>query len=279
MEKPNLFSLEFFQGLHNKEQYYEKITDEENVTLRILNHFIIMVLFSCVYGFIMGCYNGFLQGLSSSIKLPVWFSLIVIICFPAFFVIQTILGSKLTLAQMLSVILAGFVLTTSILVSFAPIVLFFLITGGSYSFIKLLHVAIFALSGFFGMRTIIEALKYSCEKKNIYPKTGVQVFRFWIIIMAFVGAQLSWSLRPFIGAKSLPFQLFREQEGNIYQHLLYTVGDLFFGKGKNVNQKAKNKPLSQPQKSGNDLNMDTSGNVDNSVNDDNTGSGGDDLIK
>ena len=117
-------------------------------------------------------------------------------------------------------------MTTTILVSFAPIVLFFLITGGSYAFIQLLHVAIFILAGLFGMHSIIEALKFSCEKKNIYPKVGVQVFKFWIVILAFVGAQLAWSLRPFIGAKHLPFQIFREQEGNIYQSIIFAVGDL-----------------------------------------------------
>ena len=89
-----------------------------------------------------------------------------------------------------------------------------MITGGNYEFIKLLHVAIFIVSGLFGMRTIVEALEYACEKKSIYPRVGVQVFKFWIIILAFVGAQLSWSLRPFVGDKNLPFTVFREQGGN-----------------------------------------------------------------
>jgi hypothetical protein len=192
----------------------------------------------------MGCYNGFLQAIASAIKVPVLFTLIIIICFPAFFVIQSILGSKLKLSQMLSIILAGFVLTTTIMVSFAPIVLFFLLTGDNYAFIKLLHVAIFIVSGLFGMRTIIEALKFSCEKKNIYPKVGVQVFRFWVIILAFVGAQLSWSLRPFIGAKELPFEIFREQEGNFYQHVIFSIGEMF----KSQNKKTEIKSLENEQR-------------------------------
>ena len=174
----------------------------------------------------MGCFNGLLQAISSGIKVPILFTLIILICFPAFFVIQSILGSKLTILQMISIILSGFVMISTILVSFAPIILFFLITGGSYAFIQLLHVAIFTLAGLFGMHSIIEALKFSCEKKNIYPKVGVQVFKFWIVILAFVGAQLAWSLRPFIGAKHLPFQIFRVQEGNIYQSIIFAVGDL-----------------------------------------------------
>lgn len=79
------------------------------------------------------------------------------------------------------------------------------------------------------MHSIIESLNFSCEKKNIYPRIGVQVFKFWIVILAFVGVQLAWSLRSFIGSKHLPFQIFREQEGNIYQSIIFAVGDLMMG--------------------------------------------------
>ena len=124
---------------------------------------------------------------------------------------------------MFAILLSGFVLTSSILAAFSTIILFFLIIGSPYNFMKLLHVGIFSLSGFFGMKTIVDALRYSCEKKSIYPKTGVTVFRFWIIIMFFVGTQLSWNLRPFIGSKGMPFQVFREQEGNFYKALFDTL--------------------------------------------------------
>ncbi len=225
-----IFSLtDFFQSFNQKEVFYEKIMAEPDMTAKILNRLFILILFSFIYGVFMGCYNGFSQAISSGIKVPILFTLIILICFPAFFVIQSILGSKLTIVQMLSIILSGFVMTATIMVSFAPIVLFFLITGGSYAFIQLLHVVVFTLAGLFGMHSIIESLKFSCENKNVYPKIGVQVFKFWIVILAFVGAQLAWSLRPFIGTKNLPFQIFREQEGNIYQSIIYAVGDLLTG--------------------------------------------------
>ena len=245
MEKKSILSLDFFESIHEKDAYYEKITDPKIVKQKILNHLLILILFSFLYGIVMGCYNGFLQAISSGVKVPLLFVLVVLICFPALFVIQTILGSKLTLSQMLSVILSGFVMTTTILVSFAPIILFFLITSSSYEFILLLHVAVFAVAGLFGMFSIIEALKFSCEKKNVYPKVGVRVFQFWILILAFVGTQLSWSLRPFIGAKGLPFQFFRQQEGNFYQAVLLSTEDMLDGKS----QKRKSDKVSLPEQS------------------------------
>lgn len=230
MSEKKLFSFDFLESFQNRDTFFEKIMDEQSAGHQLLKHLLMLTIFGAIYGIVMGCYNGWEQAISSGLKVPILFILIILICFPAFFVIQAILGSKLTLGQMFSVIISGFMMTTSIMVSFAPIVFFFLITGDNYGFIKLLHVAIFTLASLFGMRFIIDALKFSCEKKAVYPKTGVQVFKFWIIILAFVGAQLSWSLRPFVGAKDRPFQIFREQEGNFYQAVVESVGDMFTGK-------------------------------------------------
>jgi len=219
-------SKDYLPNFHDKEASLEKITDDREGSSKIWSQVILLNILALIYSVIMGCYNGFLQALSSGIKLPVLFNLLILICFPAFFVVQSVLGSKLTLTQMINIILSGFVYMTSIMASFSTIVLFFLITGDNYAFIKLLHVAIFTLSGLFGIRHIVDALQYSCEKKKIYPKTGVMVFRFWIFIMFFVGAQLSWSFRPLIGSKEQSFEIFREKQGNFYQEVFRSFGNL-----------------------------------------------------
>ena len=154
------------------------------------------------------------------------FTLALIICFPALFIIQFILGSRLRLLQMVSIILSGFVLTSAIMVSFSPIVIIFLLTGSNYYFLQLLHILIFVLSGAFGMKTVVDALKFSCEKKSVYPQTGVVVFRFWVVILAFVAIQLAWNLRPFLGDRGQPFALFRTYEGNFYTALIYSARQL-----------------------------------------------------
>ena len=177
----------------------------------------------------MGSYNGVVQSLVTSIKIPVLIFLSLFICFPAFYVIQFMLGSRMSVLHMANMILSGFIVFTTIALSFSPIVLFFMITGNNYSFLKLLHVAIFIFAGIFGMRTIVNGLKYSCEKMNVYPKMGINVFKFWIIIFAFVSMQLAWNLRPFIGSKELPFELFREREGNFYLAVIHSVRDFISG--------------------------------------------------
>jgi hypothetical protein len=112
------------------------------------------------------------------------------------------------------------------MISLAPVVIVFLLTGSNYYFLELLHIALFVIAGLFGMLRVVSALKYTCERTGIYPHTAVVVFRFWAVIMAFVGIQIAWNLRPFVGDRGKPFALFREYEGNFYTAVLYSVRQL-----------------------------------------------------
>ena len=128
------------------------------------------------------------------------------------------------------IILSGYVLSTTVMIAFSPIIIFFLFTSGNYYFMQLLHIAIFLFSGFFGIRFIIEALKQSCEKENIYPRSGLTIFKIWAVIFVFVGIQLAWNLRPFLGDRDEPFAMFRKYEGNFYTAIIYSVKQLFIVK-------------------------------------------------
>lgn len=235
MNKMKLSPFEFFKDFHDKEHFFEKLTSDEGTIEKILNQYFLICICSFIYGIVMGSYNSFQQAISSGIKVPLLFSLAILVCFPAFYVIQHVLGSRLGFRQMLKIILSGFVMISIIMVSFSTIVIFFLITGNNYSFLKLLHVGIFALSAIFGMKTILDALQFACEKKNVYPKIGVTVFKFWILILAFVGMQLSWSLRPFIASRELPFEIFRARQGNFYLAIAESAIDIVTPDGQKQN--------------------------------------------
>lgn len=50
--------------------------------------------------------------------------------------------------------------------------------------------------------------------------------RFWILLYAFVGTQLAWTLRPFFGAPGLPFELFRNLGGTFYADIFAALGEI-----------------------------------------------------
>lgn len=226
-------ALKIFQ---NAESYFNE-RDRKQSQLLIFNQLLIICFFAFIYGLVMGSYHSLLQSIVAGIKMIVLFLCTLVICFPSFFVIQQVLGSKMKFRQMVIIILSGFVLTSAIALSFSPVVIFFQITGDNYHFLQLLHVAIFLFSGFFGMRLMIDALKYACDKKNVYPQIGVSVFRIWIIILAFVGIQLAWNLRPFLHEQNEDFKLFRKYEGNFYTAIIYSAKQLISGKEKSENYK------------------------------------------
>jgi hypothetical protein len=223
--------MEVFEIFQNREVYFNKISQKEVSKRLIFNQLIVISAFVFIYGLVMGSYLSLTQSLVAGIKLFVLFITTLLICFPSFYVIQLILGSRLKFFQVVIMILSGFVLSSTITLAFAPVVIFFLITGSNYYFLQLLHIAIFCFSGFFGIKLIIDALKYACEKENIYPKTGVTVFSVWVVILAFVGIQLAWNLRPFLGDRGEEFKLFRKYEGNFYTAVIYSIKQL---SGKNT---------------------------------------------
>jgi hypothetical protein len=238
--------LEVFKIFQGTETYFDERSNKESNKL-ILNQILIICTFTFIYGVVMGSYYSFLQSIITGLKIIFLFLCTIIICFPSFYVIQQVLGSKMNLKQMIIIVLSGFVLTSEIALSFSPIIILFQITGGNYHFLQLLHVAVFLFAGIFGMRLMIAALKFACEKKDIYPHIGVAVFRIWIIILAFASIQLAWNLRPFLANKNEEFKLFRKYEGNFYTAIIYSVQQLV-SKGDNQQKEEIKKPLQYQDK-------------------------------
>lgn len=83
------------------------------------------------------------------------------------------------------------------LVGFAPITLFFIVTTRSYQFFKLLNVAFFAVSGLLGVLFFNRWYVQLSEDGSPAMQSRRMFLRFWLLLFAFVGTQLAWTLRPF----------------------------------------------------------------------------------
>jgi hypothetical protein len=114
-----------------------------------------------------------------------------------------------------------------LLFSFAPITLFFLLSTFNYQFFKLLNVAIFSITGFIGVKFLYQGMRLLSEEDKEGLETRMSVLRFWLILYAFVGTQLAWTLRPFFGTPEAPFELFRQMQGNFYLDIVKAFGEIF----------------------------------------------------
>ncbi|MDA0672313.1 MAG: actin-binding WH2 domain-containing protein [Cyanobacteria bacterium] len=173
-------------------------------------------LLASIYGVVMGSYNGPLQAIASGIKMPILFLFTAIICVPSLYTFNVLLGQRFRFLQTLALMVITLTTTSILLVSLAPIALFFTITTPeNYQFLLLMHVCIFGLCGFYGVRYLYRGSAYIAFRME-QPLNNL-LLRIWIVIYGIVGMQLAWRLRPFVGSQGMPFQILRDEvDGNFY---------------------------------------------------------------
>ena len=126
----------------------------------------------------------------------------------------------------MALILTAITVTAVLLLSFAPIVLFFLLTTNHYQFLKLLNVGVFTISGIVGVRFLSQGMRVVSYGGKEGARARRNVVRLWILVYAFVGSQMAWTLRPFVGAPGLEFELFRQLGGNFYANIFASIGEV-----------------------------------------------------
>ena len=220
------------QILSDRERFFGEVAEGVGLRGKLAHALWTLLALSALYGAAAGAYAGPAQAVSSAIKLPSLFLGTLVICFPGFFVIQVLVGSRLRLSQVLALVLGALSLSAILLAAVVPITAFFLLTGANYYFLTLLHVLIVLGAGLVGMAALHEGLAFACEKRGVYPKKAMTIMKVWAVLFAFVGIQLAWNLQPFVGDRGLPFKLFRHNEGNFYTAVVYSLNKLAHGEGR-----------------------------------------------
>lgn len=259
-ESPGSGALIIERILRDREGLWQEIRSERRLNGLIRQMLISSVVSLALYGLVLGASGTPLQVISSAIKLPLLFLLTLGICLPTLYLFNLVFGARLSIRQALALVLVAITVTGALTLAFAPISLFFLVTAGDYSFFKLLNVAILMLTGFVGLSVMVDGMRgmnrLSGHAKapvpfdalliqQPAPLNGAQVgdgrlatstppalsdqpvntrlLYVWVLLFGFVGTQLAWTLRPFIGEPNHPFQLFRSIDGSFYANVIDTL--------------------------------------------------------
>ena len=212
--------------LRNRIHFFQEIRDGVRLGEKMRAMLISSLVFMALYGAVMGSTHSLWQALSSAAKLPVLFPATLFICAPTLYFFNVLFGSTQSLTQNVALILTAITVTAVLLLSFTPIILFFLLTTSQYQFFKLLNVAIFAISGVTGVVFLSQGMQIVAAGAE-GDSARRNVLRLWMLLYAFVGSQLAWTIRPFIGAPSIDFELFRQLGGNFYTNILASLGEIF----------------------------------------------------
>ena len=212
--------------LRNRHQFFVEVREGIELSAKMRAMLVSSIAFFALYGAVMGSTHSLWQTLSSAAKLPALFLATLVVCSPTLYFFNLIFGSNQSLTQNFALILTAITVTAVLLLSFTPIVLFFLLTTNSYQLFKLLNVGCFTISGIVGVIFLSQGMRVVSAGGSEGTSARQNVVRVWILVYAFVGSQMAWTLRPFIGAPSMKFELFRQLGGNFYANIFASIGEM-----------------------------------------------------
>ena len=184
------------------------------LTLRIPLLLGLIILFGFAYGAAMGTYAEGTpprawQMLFSGIKVPLLLLATFALSLPSFFVLNSLLGLRADFAYAVRALLATQAGLTMVLASMAPFTLLWYLSVKNYDSAVLFNTFIFgfaSVTGHFFCRRIYRPLITRDRRHRI-------LLRLWLIIYAFIGIQMGWLLRPFIGSPDVPTHFLRPDSG------------------------------------------------------------------
>ena len=217
------------QLLRDRNVFLNEIEQNKYIDKKIISLLISSSLFFALYGAIVGSTHGGLQIISSAFKLPALYLLTLLICLPTLYFMDIVLGSKRTFGQYLALLLASMAMISVMLFGFAPVTLFFRLSIDDYWFFLLLNIVVLGFTGFVGVRFFYKSMQtlMQKEKEQTISPNRHKLIKAWLFLYGFVGSQLGWTLRPFVGTPNESFALFREIESNFYIQVVYIIGKVF----------------------------------------------------
>lgn len=212
--------------LRNRDLFFSEIRDGKAVHKKSFAMLVSCFIFLAGYGAVMGAAHGIPQTVLSLIKLPTLFLATLAICAPSLHFFNVLFGSNQTASQTIALILTAISTTAVLLFSLAPITLFFLLSSSGYVFFKLLNVVFFVISGGMGVVFLRQGMRIVTETEEDDANTVHTrrlIFLIWVVLYGFVGSQMAWVLRPFIGQPDKDFILFSHAGGNFYTDVLESL--------------------------------------------------------
>ncbi len=185
------------------------------------------------------------------VKMPLLLLLTSLVTCPSLYVFGALRGLRFSAREFAAMLMVAHTILAAVLGSLAPVVAFFALTTSSYSFMVLLTVLACILAGVLGIRAFLRAVNepvVTAQAPAVEPGAEVEapaaqstgflarppsvslnvwkLLGWWLALYAFVGAQMGWMLRPFIGSPDLPFILFRGKGGSLVETILHHLHEM-----------------------------------------------------
>jgi len=153
---------------------------------------LVAILCSLVYGVVVGTFSMGPQLWAAPVKIAAGLIISALICLPSLYIFTCLSGSQARLAEMCGLMAGMLMLTTILLIGFAPVAWLFSQSTKSEAWMGTLHLLFWLISTFFGLRFLQAGFSHSQARS----RAGLYT---WIIIFVLVALQMTTALRPIVG--------------------------------------------------------------------------------
>ncbi len=189
----------------------------------------VLLAFGCVYGAAMGSFGGvlgerFWQVAYSAIKVPLLLGVTFSLSLPSFYVLNALFGLSEDFPRVVRALIATQAGVAIILASLSPYTLFWYASSADYTLAVLFNGLMFGTASVAGQAMLFVFYRRLIARNRRHR----WMLRTWLVLYAFVGIQMGWVLRPFIGNPNQPTRFFREESwGNAYEVIFQLVAAQF----------------------------------------------------
>lgn len=171
----------------------------------------LLVVGGLAYGLVMGSYGTEneirpWQMIYSGVKTPLLLLVTFALSLPSFFVLNTLFGLRDDFGDVLKALASSQAVLTLVLAALAPYTAFWYVSFTGYSEAVLFNGLMFAIASLSGQAMLRRAYRPLMARNALHR----WLLWLWLVMYAFVGIQMGWVLRPFIGDPGTPVQFVRD---------------------------------------------------------------------
>lgn len=177
---------------------------------------LLIIVAGAIYGGVMGTFSLVGEGrawfiLFGAVKVPALLLITAAVCLPAFFVLHNVLGLRDDFPRAIRAVLSGQAALAASLASLAPVVRVGYASGMSHGSAQMFNALLFAIAALVGQIVMLRHYRQIAAGRNASIRNRhIALLWMWLVAYAFVGIQLGWILRPYLGVPGMPATFFRE---------------------------------------------------------------------
>jgi hypothetical protein len=194
----------------------------------------IIVIGAGCFGAAIGCWRAPLQAGFTAIKFPLAILLTTLGNAVLNSLLAPLFGLNLRFHQSLQAVLMSGTIACAILGAFSPLLCFMIwntpanvsqATSSAYNAVLVTQTLMIAFAGIAANVRLFQLLRHYSSNRA----SALKVLFGWLAGNLFLGSQLCWIMRPFVGAPELPVQFFRADalRGNFFEAVWYSLGRIF----------------------------------------------------